>query len=43
MHLSTGDILRNAIKNKAELGIKAKAYMDKGELVPDKDILMLFS
>lgn len=34
-HISTGDILREAIKNKTELGIKAKEIVDKGELVPD--------
>ncbi len=34
-HISTGDILRDAAKNKTELGLKAKSYMDKGELVPD--------
>jgi adenylate kinase len=34
-HISTGDILREAVKNNAPVGKKAKAYMDKGELVPD--------
>lgn len=34
-HISTGDILRDAVNNKTELGLKAKSYMDKGELVPD--------
>lgn len=34
-HISTGDIFRANIKNGTELGKKAKAYMDKGELVPD--------
>ncbi len=34
-HISTGDILRDAVKNETELGLKAKSYMDKGELVPD--------
>ncbi len=33
--ISTGDLFRAAIKNKTELGIKAKSFMDKGELVPD--------
>jgi len=37
-HISTGDILRNAIKKKTELGLKAKKLMDKGELVPDEII-----
>ena len=35
-HISTGDIFRANIKNGTELGKKAKAYMDKGELVPDE-------
>jgi adenylate kinase len=35
-HISTGDIFRDNIKNKTELGIKAKEYMDKGLLVPDE-------
>jgi adenylate kinase len=35
-HISTGDILREAVKNKTALGIKALVYMDKGELVPDE-------
>lgn len=34
-HVSTGDMLRAAVKNKTELGELAKSYMDKGELVPD--------
>ena len=34
-HISTGDIFRANIKEGTELGKKAKAYMDKGELVPD--------
>lgn len=35
-HISTGDMFRAAIKNETALGIKAKAFMDKGELVPDE-------
>ena len=35
-HISTGDIFRANIKNDTELGAKAKAYMDKGLLVPDE-------
>lgn len=35
-HISTGDILRNAIKKKTELGLAAKEIMDKGELVSDE-------
>lgn len=34
-HISTGDMLREAVKNQTELGLKAKSFMDKGELVPD--------
>jgi adenylate kinase len=33
--ISTGDLFRAAMKNKTELGLKAKSYIDKGELVPD--------
>lgn len=35
-HISTGDILREAVKNSTPLGLKAKAFMDKGALVPDE-------
>jgi adenylate kinase len=38
-HISTGDMLRQAIKNETELGIKAKSYMDKGLLVPDDVVI----
>ncbi len=34
-HISTGDILRNEVKNNTELGLKAKGYMESGKLVPD--------
>jgi len=34
-HISTGDILRNEVKNNTELGKKAKGFMDAGGLVPD--------
>ena len=37
--ISTGDMLRDHVKNKTELGIKAKEYMDSGQLVPDELIL----
>lgn len=37
--ISTGDILREAVKGKTPLGTEAKAYMDSGKLVPD-DIIM---
>jgi adenylate kinase len=35
-HISTGDMFRSAMKEGTELGIKAKSFMDKGELVPDE-------
>jgi adenylate kinase len=44
VHISTGDIFRSEVCNKTELGMKAKSYMDKGELVPDEVVIgMLFS
>lgn len=36
VHISTGDLFRFNIKNKTELGISAKSYLDKGDLVPDR-------
>lgn len=39
--VSTGDMLRKAIKDGSELGLKAKKYMDKGELVPDDLVLKM--
>ena len=36
IHISTGQILREALANKTKVGLEAKAYMDKGELVPDE-------
>ena len=35
-HIASGDLLRAAVRDKTPLGIKAKGYMDKGELVPDE-------
>jgi adenylate kinase len=35
-HISTGDILRAAVNDKTQLGLKAKEIMDRGELVPDE-------
>lgn len=40
-HISTGDIFRKNIKEGTELGKKATAYMDKGELVPDSLVVAL--
>ena len=39
--ISTGDMLRAAVKNQTDLGLKAKDIMEKGELVPDELILDL--
>lgn len=38
-HISTGDLLRENIKQETEVGLKAKEFMDKGELVPDEIII----
>ena len=35
-HISTGDMFRTAMANKTEMGVLAKSFIDKGELVPDK-------
>ena len=35
-HISTGDMFRAAIKNQTKLGLLAKSFMDKGQLVPDE-------
>ncbi len=35
-HISTGDVLREAMRNETEIGLYAKSFMDKGELVPDE-------
>lgn len=40
-HISTGDILRAAVKNQTPLGIEAKKYMDAGDLVPDELVIGL--
>ena len=39
--ISTGDMLRNSVAKKTDLGLKAKVLMEKGELVPDELILDL--
>ncbi|HEB83834.1 MAG TPA: adenylate kinase [Bacteroidetes bacterium] len=41
LQLSTGDLLRAAVRDGTELGKRAKGYMDQGELVPDDVILGL--
>lgn len=38
-HISTGDMLRSEIRNATPLGAEAKAYIDRGELVPDSVII----
>ncbi len=40
-HISTGDLLREAVKNKTTLGLKAKSFMDAGNLVPDDIVIGL--
>lgn len=42
-HLSTGDMLRAAIKNQTPLGLEAKKIIDKGFLVPDEVVIGLIS
>ena len=39
--ISTGDLLRDAVRNKTALGIQAKAFMDQGKLVPDSVVIGL--
>ncbi|CAM9554560.1 unnamed protein product, partial [Discosporangium mesarthrocarpum] len=39
VHLSTGDMLRQAVKDETPVGLEAKSYMDKGLLVPDEVII----
>ncbi len=41
VHISTGDILRAAVNAGTDLGREAKAYMDKGDLVPDSLIMKI--
>lgn len=38
-HLSTGDLLRSEIANQTTLGLEAKGFMDRGELVPDAVVI----
>ena len=39
VHLSTGDILRSELAKESQLGLEAKSFMDKGELVPDRVVI----
>lgn len=41
VHLSTGDMLRSSVRDQTELGVKAKGFMDRGELVPDDLIVSM--
>jgi adenylate kinase len=40
-HVATGDMLRDAVRDGTRLGLEAKRYMDKGELVPDEVVIGL--
>ena len=40
-HLSTGDMLRNEVASGTDLGLMAKTFMDKGDLVPDSNIIAM--
>lgn len=42
-HLSTGDLLRSEIAAQTPLGLEAKAFMDKGQLVPDEVVIGMIS
>lgn len=42
-HLSTGDILRSEIAGQTPLGLEAKNFMDKGQLVPDEVVIGMIS
>ena len=42
-HLSTGDLLRSEIAGKTPLGLEAKKFMDKGQLVPDEVVIGMIS
>ncbi|MCX6996211.1 MAG: adenylate kinase [Kiritimatiellaeota bacterium] len=43
IHVSTGDMLREQVKAGRPLGLRAKAYMDQGELVPDDLIMQIIA
>lgn len=40
-HISTGDMLRGAVRSRSEAGVQAKAFMDAGELIPDSVVVGL--
>lgn len=41
LKISTGDLLREAVRNQTQLGLEAKSYMDQGKLVPDAVVIGL--
>lgn len=43
IHLSTGDMLRDEVASKTELGLKVEGIMKKGELVPDEIVIQMIS
>ena len=43
LHISTGDLLRSELKAETPLGLEAKKYIDKGELVPDEVVIGMIS
>jgi adenylate kinase len=43
LHISTGDLFRNEMKNETPLGMEAKKYIEKGELVPDEVTIGMLS
>jgi adenylate kinase len=43
LHISTGDLFRSEIKNETPLGLEAKKFMEKGELVPDEVTIGMLS
>ncbi|SKB77933.1 adenylate kinase [Salegentibacter holothuriorum] len=43
VHISTGDVFRYNIKNKTELGLNAKSFIDKGQLVPDEVTIQMLN
>ena len=40
-HIASGDLFRQALEEKTEIGLSAKSYMDKGELVPDEVVIRM--
>src|SRR6478735_7505875 len=43
IHLSTGNLLRQEIADKTALGLEAKNFMDKGQLVPDEVVIAMIA